>query len=299
MAVDKLVDSAQLDGYFTNIASAIRSKAGASSTYTPSEMPQAIEDIPSGGGGDEVIDNVLMGNITSINTSVPYINSYVFYNQSLLTTVEAPEASIVSNAAFNGCTNLTTISFPLATAVFSMGFSGCKKLSNVYMPNLVSVNSYAFQSCSLSVVNFPSLTTASENAFAYNSYLTDVSLPHLFYVSTRTFRNCPALVNVSLPMMSTCGSEAFYSCTNLPSISLPNITSINANAFTNCKSLMSIYLLGTFVRLMSSTAFNSTPIVSSVNGVYGSIFVKASLYSSYIASTMWNRFSSRIVSVTE
>lgn len=50
MAVDKLVDSAQLDGYFTNIATAIRAKAGTASTYTPSEMPQAIQDIPSGGG---------------------------------------------------------------------------------------------------------------------------------------------------------------------------------------------------------------------------------------------------------
>lgn len=55
MAVDKLVDSAQLDGYFTNIASAIRSKAGVSSTYTPSEMPQAIQDIPSGGAEPKVV----------------------------------------------------------------------------------------------------------------------------------------------------------------------------------------------------------------------------------------------------
>lgn len=50
MAVDKLVDSSQLDGYFSNIASAIRAKAGTVSTYTPAEMPQAIEGIPSGGG---------------------------------------------------------------------------------------------------------------------------------------------------------------------------------------------------------------------------------------------------------
>ena len=53
MAVDKLVDSAQLDGYFTNIADAIRTKASTASTYTPPQMPQAILDIPSGGGGDE------------------------------------------------------------------------------------------------------------------------------------------------------------------------------------------------------------------------------------------------------
>ena len=52
MAVDKLVDSTQLDGYFSDIADAIRGKNGSSDTYTPSQMPQAITDIPSGGGGE-------------------------------------------------------------------------------------------------------------------------------------------------------------------------------------------------------------------------------------------------------
>lgn len=61
MAVDKLVDSGQLDGYFTNIANAIRYKYDEAGdpdaldyAYTPTEMPQAIEDIPTGGGGKEV-----------------------------------------------------------------------------------------------------------------------------------------------------------------------------------------------------------------------------------------------------
>lgn len=54
MAVDKLVDSTLLDGYFEDIADAIRGKNGSSDTYTPAQMPQAITDIPSGGGGGPV-----------------------------------------------------------------------------------------------------------------------------------------------------------------------------------------------------------------------------------------------------
>jgi hypothetical protein len=54
MAVDKLVDSTVLDGYFEDIADAIRGKNGSSDTYTPAQMPQAITDIPSGGGGGPV-----------------------------------------------------------------------------------------------------------------------------------------------------------------------------------------------------------------------------------------------------
>lgn len=50
MSVDKAVDSTVLDGYFSGIADAIRDKNGSQSTYTPSQMPQAIENIPSGGG---------------------------------------------------------------------------------------------------------------------------------------------------------------------------------------------------------------------------------------------------------
>ena len=50
MAYDKVVDSTVLDGYFTDIADAIRDKDGTQNTYTPAQMPQAIEDIPTGGG---------------------------------------------------------------------------------------------------------------------------------------------------------------------------------------------------------------------------------------------------------
>lgn len=44
--IDKAVDSAVLDGYFSDIADAIRSK-GQQGTYTPAQMAQAIEDIPT------------------------------------------------------------------------------------------------------------------------------------------------------------------------------------------------------------------------------------------------------------
>lgn len=40
-----------IETYFKNIADAIREKAGTSGLITPAQMPQAIVDIPSGGGG--------------------------------------------------------------------------------------------------------------------------------------------------------------------------------------------------------------------------------------------------------
>lgn len=40
--------------YLTDIADSIRSKNGTQNTYTPSQMPQAILDIPTGGGSDPI-----------------------------------------------------------------------------------------------------------------------------------------------------------------------------------------------------------------------------------------------------
>lgn len=68
MAVDKLVDSAQLDDYFTDIADAIRTKASTASTYTPSQMPQAILDIPSG-GGESRVDLLATKSLGALSTS--------------------------------------------------------------------------------------------------------------------------------------------------------------------------------------------------------------------------------------
>lgn len=52
MAVDKLVDSTQLDADLTSIANAIRTKGGTSADLAfPSEFVSAIAAIPTGGGG--------------------------------------------------------------------------------------------------------------------------------------------------------------------------------------------------------------------------------------------------------
>lgn len=52
MAVDKLVDSTQLDADLTSVANAIRTKGGTSASLTfPQGFVSAIDAIPTGGGG--------------------------------------------------------------------------------------------------------------------------------------------------------------------------------------------------------------------------------------------------------
>jgi len=57
MAVDKLVDSTQLDADLTSVANAIRAKGGTSAQMAfPAGFVSAVEAIPTGGGGAVLIE---------------------------------------------------------------------------------------------------------------------------------------------------------------------------------------------------------------------------------------------------
>ena len=56
MALDKLVDSTQLDGNLTSIANAIRAKGGTSAQLAfPQGFVDAVEAIETGGGGEQYL----------------------------------------------------------------------------------------------------------------------------------------------------------------------------------------------------------------------------------------------------
>lgn len=97
------------------------------------------------------------------------------------------------------------------------------------------------------------------------------------------------------------GSFGFYSCTSLQSVDLPIASYIGENAFCCCYNLLSLYLGSTSVcSLAASSAFFSTPVAgytTSTGGVYGSIYVPASLYSDYKTATNWTVYSSRFVAI--
>jgi len=77
MAVDKLVDSAQLDACLTAEANAIRAKTGGTDPipydYANNKgFADAIEAIPSGGGGIELlVDDTTTEDVAIINVAIP------------------------------------------------------------------------------------------------------------------------------------------------------------------------------------------------------------------------------------
>lgn len=65
MAIDKLIDSTQLNSDLTTVANAIRTKGGANAQLSfPNGMAQAIADIPAAGSA-RYVDITLMQEITS------------------------------------------------------------------------------------------------------------------------------------------------------------------------------------------------------------------------------------------
>ena len=194
-----------------------------------------------------------------------------------------PEVVTIGQAAFNGAHLPDSVEFPAAKNIVASAFSYCSTVQSISLPVATSIPTYCFASC-------------------YS--LTSVLAPQASYIGTSAFYRCSALSKISLQNVASIGSYAFSACVNLSLAYFMNLNSyIYSNAFVGCYNLLSLYLMGSTIASLSNiNAFMNTPIstyTTSTGGVYGSIFVRASLYSSYIAATNWATYSSRFVSMTD
>ena len=188
------------------------------------------------------------------------------------------------------------------SAIGAYAFYSYSALTSISLSQAISIGDNAFYRCgALTSVSLSKATSIGSYAFAYCSALTSISLPQATSIGNHAFYSCLRLASINLPQATSIGSNAFTSCISLASVSLPKATLIGSSAFRTCYHLLSLYLTGSsIVSLASTTAFTSTPIstyTTSTGGVYGSIFVPASLYNSYKTAKNWSVYSSRFVSV--
>ena len=181
-------------------------------------------------------------------------------------------------------------------------FHHCSALTSINLPQATTIGSHAFEYCySLASISLPRATTINISAFGYCSALTSINLPQATTIESYAFQNCYSLVSVNLSQATTIGSYAFGYCRSLSSMNLSKVTTIMSYTFTYCYNLLTLSLPGSsVVSLASTNAFYSTPIstyTTSTGGAYGSIYVPASLYNSYITATNWSVYSARIVSI--
>lgn len=272
-------------------------------TYVPYSF--VVTDITSGAGGftaDDIATRAISGDISGSATT---IGSYAFHSCSSLTAAHFSNATSIGTYAFAYCSSVSTISFPNVTSIGSYAFYHCSALTTISFPSVTSINGYAFAFCtSLTTASFPSVIGISSYVFYDCTSLSTVSFPNATSIGSSAFCGCESLSTASFPNATSIGSYAFCGCKSLSTVNLPNVTSIGAFAFSACYNLISLYLssISTVPTLSGTSVFRSTPIggyTGSTGGVYGSVYVPASLYSSFLTATGWSDIAARIVSISD
>lgn len=181
---DKLT---QLNNIKSDIKAAIIAKGG-TATDDFTTYATAISNLPSGGGGDAGLQDLIERNITSIN--IP------------------DGTTIIGDYAFYGCYGLTSITIPNSvTDIGQSVFRYCNDLTEVTIGNSVtSIGDYAFSRCSdlTSVIIGNSVTTIGDNAFQGCTVLKSITCtattPPTIY--NATFQNVPADCAIYVPAAS-------------------------------------------------------------------------------------------------
>jgi len=291
------------DTDLTSIADAIRTKTGGSSSIAfPAGFVSEIGNIPSGGGGDldDFIEN--HGTISSFEGNMSIVGKGAFGYCDSIATVNFPNCLSINDCAFTECHNLITVSFPKCTTIGNSAFYFCYNIQTVSFPSCTTILSNAFAYCSnISTADFPNCTSIKNYAFNHCDKLVTASFPNCTMTGSYAFANCLSLTTIDFPKCTIVEKFAFNYCEKLTTASFPSCEIIGSSAFQYCYNLLSLYLLNSSVAALKAVnAFSSTPIsnyTTSTGGVYGSIYVPASLYSDYIAANNWSTYAARFVSM--
>lgn len=227
-----------------DIEDSIQRKRGSEAPIEPSEMPLAIDTIPSSVDG----------------TDVPVGGIYLTKPDS---NGNPTEAYIIGYAP--------VINYTWTDTLRATYFPYLRKVEFVNTNNIISIGGNAFQNCtSLTTISLPdSLTSIGGSAFYGCGALTTISLPDsLTRIGDRVFQDCTSLTTINLPnSLASIGGGVFQSCSSLTSISLPDsLTSIGSGVFYSCLSLENVTIENGFncnnLDLSSSTRYSVETMVS-------------------------------------
>lgn len=303
MAVDKLVDSAVLDGYFSDIADAIRDKDGTQNTYTPAQMPQAIEDIPTGGGGGDTFNEIVLSKTATTYTNNSFtdtIRDYAFYLSFNLREVNMPRATSIGSYVFNLCSALQTVDLSSARSIGSSAFSGCSALQTVDFSSVTGIAGNAFMNAFATdtEVSFPALTQITGYNVFNGAKIKNISFPNIISIGNSAFNSCRQLKSIICPKtLTTLGNQAFKNCVALESIvfggNLPS-SGINSGTFAGCTAC----ILYDFSNCTTIPPLLSSDVFTGINA-NAHIVVPDALYNDWIAATNWSTYALHIIKKTD
>lgn len=302
MAYDKVVDSAMLDGYFGDIADAIRTKGG-SGTYTPGDMPQAITDLPA---GDPDLMDFLSGCASGdIDITLPEY-SYAFTAYFYKDGYAIPHGNRnVTGLTLRGCRILGNTNDSQKNGLLIAG-TGTIDLKSIELPDCEELsaykpNSYSTVLSNLERLSAPKLTSFNNGYLFYGcSALTDVQLDALTRTVTNLFKRCTALSEIRLPSCYNIDDSSFDSCSSLVTFDMGS--SVTRGGRLGYQSFYDDAVLDALV-LRNNTACtlgyaNTLQGTAIANGT-GYIYVPRDMISTYEAATNWSTFAGRFRAIED
>ncbi len=262
MAVDKLVDSTQLNSDLTSVANAIRTKGATSGQLVfPAGFVSAIGDISGDGGGNANVSQDANGYIV-LDDAAPSGgggSSLEEYLANTLTTYENSAIETIERSYFFACGDaMDSVSFPNLTQINALYGLGQCRAKSIYAPKLTFANRYGFADC-------PRLEKLALPSWAMRST----------YNTDNIFNGCTALTHIDLG---------------------PNTERFGSNlTYRNCPLQIIVIRTPAAVAIMQNAAcFNGTPFAS--GGAGGTIYIPKALYDhlgdgtalDYKAATNWS-----------
>ena len=310
MAVDKYVDSAQLDSDLTDIADAIREKGGTESQLAfPDGFISAVEALPDGGGvtpsgSINITENgtydvaAKASAVVNVPTGVtPTGTKQISITQNGTVTEDVTNyasAEIAVNVSASvdwddfALGNIPSGALSLGTAqtIRDYLFYGSTAITSISAPNATEVKQYGFHSCSgVLTVSFPELTTTGTYSFRGLRSLTKASFPKLSSIGQGCFSQCGKstahMEYLCLPAAS--GTlNAMFEASFIDVIDIgPNVSALTGRNFYGTSSFDTIILRSSSVVSADTNSLNK---ITSSHKVY----VPQALISNYQSASNWS-----------
>lgn len=249
----------------------------ANGTFDVSAFADAIVNVP---GADEIMQRIISGSTIQLyDANVLSISERACASNLCIGAIDLPNCTNIGSSAFSYCSRLSMVNLPKIEYINNNAFAYCSSLASFSASTLITIRNSVFQDCKgMSIFDCPNVEAMGNFCFA----------------------NCSKLQSIYLPKVSGILFATFSYCSEMSTAYLGKVSTFMASVFYGCRKLVSLYLPGSFCALSSSNAFYSTPIAgytASTGGIYGSVFVPASLVDTYKTADIWSLFADRITAI--
>ena len=270
----------------TAIANAIRSKTGGSDLLTLDEMPQEIQSIQTGGGGDAdtaLADSIIDGTITSYSSdSLTEVTGYGLSRLSDLVEVSLSNVETVGNYAISNDEKLSSLSIPKVKSIGNNTINYVD-IESFDCPELEYIGDYALRHCdSLTTLNIPNVETIGTSSIAAGG--------------SNSICYCSSLESIVLKKVEVVSGGIGYDCPNLKSADLYIATSVGA-IFRSSPNFETLIIRTQDV--VCSAAAGSLLQGTKIAGGTGYIYVPAALIEDYKVATNWTKYASQFRAIED